>query len=236
MWAYPEWQKYGLDDLRWSASDVNVTEIGAGKIKLDVMLLGKGKRDFTVTHHVIYTVTANGKLTVENQVHFTKQDIPLGRLGIRLFLNKKLDNVEYLGRGPMENYADRKSGFDIGDYSSSVMEQMTGYEKPMDCGNHEDVRWVCLTGKALHNGYGLKAFHVGEDYLQFTALPYSDEQMTPVEYKIDLPKSNATVLVIAHKTLGVGSYGCGPKPLDRFIPNSQDASFSYGLDLVNPVK
>jgi len=236
MWAYPEWQKYGLDDLRWSASDVNVTEIGAGKIKLDVMLLGKGKRDFTVTHHVIYTVTANGKLTVENQVHFSKQDIPLGRLGIRLFLNKKLDNVEYLGRGPMENYADRKSGFDIGDYSSSVMEQMTGYEKPMDCGNHEDVRWVCLTGKALHNGYGLKAFHVGEDYLQFTALPYSDEQMTPVEYKIDLPKSNATVLVIAHKTLGVGSYGCGPKPLDRFIPNSQDASFSYGLDLVNPVK
>ena len=40
----------------------------------------------------------------------------------------------------------------------------------------------------------------------------SDEEVTPVEYKIDLPKSKGTVLAINHKTLGVGSNGCGPRP------------------------
>jgi beta-galactosidase len=144
-----------------------------------------------------------------------------------LFLKKDLDQFEYFGRGPMENYADRKSGFDVGRYSSSIAQQQTPYEKPMDCGNHEDVRWANVS---TAKGTGIAVKQVSELF-QVTALPYSDEEMTDVEYKIDLPKSKGTVLCISHKTLGVGSYGCGPKPLEPYRVYAKDANFSYQIRL-----
>ena len=56
--------------------------------------------------------------------------------------------------------------------------------------------------------------------------------MTPVEYKIDLPASEATVLCLSAKTLGVGSNGCGPRPLEKYIVWSEPARFSYVLRLL----
>jgi len=52
-----------------------------------------------------------------------------------------------------------------------------------------------------------------------------------VEYKIDLPPSGHTVLCISHQTLGAGSWGCGPKPLEPYIVRSRPAHFSYCLRL-----
>ncbi len=78
-------------------------------------------------------------------------------MGVRLFLDKKFDQVAYFGRGPMENYADRKRGFDVGVYSRMVKDQLTPYEKPMECGNHEDVRWAKVTtavGSGTHGTIG----------------------------------------------------------------------------------
>ena len=69
--------------------------------------------------------------------------------------------------------------------------------------------------------------------LQVAALPYSDEDMDTVEYRIDLPKSRATVLSVNYETLGVGSKGCGPKPLDQYLVYAKPASFSYVIKLLN---
>ncbi len=78
----------------------------------------------------------------------------------------------------MENYGDRKSGFDIGRYAGTVQQQMTPYEKPMECGNHEDVRWARVRSA---KGTGI-TIQQDTSLLQVAALPYSDEEMTPVEY------------------------------------------------------
>jgi len=63
-------------------------------------------------------------------------------------------------------------------------------------------------------------------------LPYSDEEMEKVEYRIDMPQSIATVFCISHLTLGVGSAGCGPKPLPQYIVYAQPTSFTYTLKLL----
>jgi beta-galactosidase len=181
-----------------------------------------------VTHSALYTVYGNGSIAVDNAVTPEGRRIPLARLGVRLLLNPGLDQFTYLGRGPMENYADRKRGFDLGLYRSSVREQMTPYAKPMECGNHEDVRWAALSGSGLPT---LMAQADGGS-LQASALPYTDEVMTPIEYTIDLPGSTNTVLVLAARTLGVGSNGCGPRPLDPYIVWSEPAAFSYVLRLL----
>ena len=151
--------------------------------------------------------------------------VPLARVGVRLMLDKRYDQFTYLGRGPMENYSDRDRGSDVGLYSSSVSEQLTPYSKPMESGNHEDIRWAALGGKGLP---GLLAVGVG-NLMQVSALPYTDEQLDKEAYSVDLPATNATVLTLDARTLGVGSNSCGPRPLDRYIIWSDPSDFSYLL-------
>ncbi len=227
MWAFTDWDKYGLQALSWVASDVKSRQVSANEVEISANLTGTGKQGFVVHNRVTYTINSNGLINVSNNVDFSKPDLVLARLGVRMLLSKDLNKFDYFGRGPMENYADRKSGFDVGHYSSSVNQQLTPYEKPMEAGNHEDVRWAKLLSD---KGDGLT---VKQDtaLLQVSALPYSDEEMAPVEYRIDLPKSSGTVLCVSQKTLGVGSNGCGPRPLEQYRVYAKPATFSYQIQL-----
>ncbi len=228
MWAYKDWQNSGLDDLTCRTTSIRASQAGPATVQVEAVIKAEGKRGFSVTHSALYTVFGDGSIAVDNAVTPEGRRIPLARLGVRLLLNPGLDQFSFLGRGPMENYADRKRGFDMGIYHSSVREQMTPYAKPMECGNHEDVYWAALSGKGLPT---LMAQADGGS-LQVSALPYTDEVMTPIEYTIDLPRSSNTVLTLAARTLGVGSNGCGPRPLDQYIVWSEPAAFSYVLRLL----
>jgi beta-galactosidase len=128
----------------------------------------------------------------------------------------------------MENYSDRKRGFDVGLYESSIVEQLTPYEKPMECGNHEDVRWAKISQRG---GAGIQV-NSDKDLMQISALPYTDEELEKPEYKIDLPASSATVLCVSHQTLGVGSNGCGPRPLDKYLVFAEPTSFAYSFKIL----
>lgn len=227
MWAYRDWKKNGLENISWAVNEVKSKQLSPDVIEITVSLTGTGKQNFTVQHKAVYTINGNGVINSANDVSFSDPKLILARIGVRMFLNEGMNQFDYLGRGPMENYADRKSGFDVGHYSSSVAKQLTPYEKPMECGNHEDVRWANLiSGK----GIGLTVKQV-DALMQVSALPYSDEEMDPVEYKIDLPKSKGTVLCVSNKTLGVGSNGCGPRPLEQFMVYAKPTSFSYQIQL-----
>ena len=176
----------------------------------------------------MYTVYGDGSIVVDNAVAPQGRRIVLARLGVRMQLDKRLDQFTYLGRGPMENYADRKRGSDIGIYTSAVRQQLTPYAKPMDCGNHEDVRWAALQGAGLP---GLVA-HSDGDPMQVSALPYADEQLVTPEYSVDLPESAATVVTLSARTLGVGTASCGPRPLDPYVTWSDPIAFTYTLRVI----
>jgi len=227
-WAYASWTSMGLTDLQRTTVRLVAEQAGPSAVRVEVAVKAEGKAGFSVTHSALYTVYGDGSIAVDNAVVPQGRRIPLARIGVRMLLDQRLDRFTYLGRGPMENYADRKRGFDVGLYSSTVREQMTPYAKPMECGNHEDIRWAALTGKGLP---GLLAQADG-GLLQVSALPYTDEVMTPIEYSVDLPASTSTVLCLAARTLGVGSNGCGPRPLDQYIVWSDPTTFSYVLRLM----
>ncbi|MEJ7644770.1 MAG: glycoside hydrolase family 2 TIM barrel-domain containing protein [Chryseolinea sp.] len=229
MWAYREWEKYGLKALSWKLDTVQTKKISDGTFEIRVKLIGEGKLNFVVYHNVSYVIDADG-IRSDNEVTFkgVDKELAMARLGVRLFLKKDLENFEYFGRGPMENYPDRKRGSDVGHHTSSVQNQLTPYEKPMECGNHEDVRWAkVLSAKGA--GIGVEG---NASFLAVSALPYSDEELDRTEYKIDLPKSHGTVLCINHSTLGVGSNGCGPRPLEQYRVYPQAQAFSYYLRFI----
>ncbi|MBC7567319.1 MAG: DUF4981 domain-containing protein, partial [Pedobacter sp.] len=221
MWAYRDWMKNGLKNISWVTEGVKATQLAGNLVQISVSLKGTGGENFVVQHKAIYTINGNGVIKAVNNVNFSDPKLVLARIGVRMLLNQDLNQFDFLGRGPMENYSDRKSGFDVGHYASSVAEQMTGYEKPMEQGNHEDVRWANLTSS---KGLGINIKQI-DSVLQIAALPYSDEEMDPVEYKIDLPKSKGTVLCISHKTLGVGSNSCGPRPLEQYQVYAKPTTF-----------
>jgi beta-galactosidase len=232
MWAYDDWHRYGLDQLTWSTLCVNAQKVSDAIVRIDAAVKATGKNGFSVSHSAVYTIYGDGSIAVDNAIAPQGKTIPLARLGVRLLLDKQFDQVSYLGRGPFENYADRKRGADIGLYSGTIQDLTTPYAKPMENGNHEDVSWVAVSRK---DGATLMAQPEG-NALQFSALAYTDEIMTPVEYTIDLPPSSNTVLNLAARTLGAGSAGCGPRPLPQYIVKSEPAAFSYVLRLLPNVK
>ena len=227
MWAYDQWEKFGVNNLNYSLIDLKVEPIDKYSVRIISMVKAVGKQGFGAYHTATYLINGDGSVKVDNKVQFAGLRINLARIGVRYLFDKKIDQMNYFGRGPIENYSDRKTGFDVGLYNLNVNDQYE-YEKPMEHGNHEDVRWVNLSGAGMPS----LMIQSDENLMQVSALPYTDEQMQDVEYKIDLPASQVTVFTLATKTLGVGSNGCGPRPLDKYVIWSDNTQFSYTLQLL----
>jgi beta-galactosidase len=225
-WAYRQWEKFGVNILQYTLVDFKVEVADNYSVKVVSTTKADGKEGFGVYHTATYLVKGDGSIKIDNHVQFVGFRINLARIGVRMSLDKRLDRMAYFGRGPAENYSDRKSASDVGFYELGVNEQYE-YEKPMERGNHEEVRWAKLSGKNIPSMMVLS----DEKLMQVGALPHTDEQMYPVEYKIDLPASTATVLCVSTKTLGVGSASCGPQPLEEFKVPAEPTSFSYTIKL-----
>ena len=111
---------------------------------------GAGKQ--IATWNAVYTVDAQGGLEVENA--FERADgLPvLPRLGMNVELPGTLTNVEWYGRGPFENYADRNLAAQVGRYRNTVADHYVPYMRPQENGYKTDVRWLALSNA---NGDGL---------------------------------------------------------------------------------
>lgn len=225
-WANAYWTKYGLKELK--TKNLLFDVVSGDTVRVSAVNRMEGAAGFNLIHSIQYTVDADGGVAVDNALSTVGRSIPLARIGVQLELEQRLDRFTYLGRGPMENYADRKFGADIGLYSLSVRENLTPYAKPMECGNREDVRWAAVTGKGVP---GLMAI-ADREHLQVSALPYRDEVLAATEYQADLPPSRSTLLTIGSRTLGVGSNACGPHPSDEAMVRSEPTTFSYILRLM----
>jgi beta-galactosidase len=226
-WAYRQWEKFGVTTLQYTPVDNKVETVDNSTVKITSTTKAEGKEGFGVYHTATYLIKGDGSIKVDNQVQFIGFKINLAKIGVRMMLDKKLDRMTFYGRGPFENYSDRKSAAEVGLYEIGVNEQYE-YEKPMERGNHEEVRWAKLSGK---DNIPSLLIQSDEKLMQVAALPHTDEQMYPVEYKIDLPASTATVLSVSTKTLGVGSNSCGPQPLDKFKVLAEPATFTYTIRL-----
>ena len=91
------------------------------------------------------------------------------RIGVRFRLPATMDQLEYFGRGPLENYWDRKAGYMIGQYKSTAEEQYFPYVRPQENGHHCDTRWISLGGK------GKNLLIVADDEMEFNAMRNSVE-------------------------------------------------------------
>ncbi len=140
-------------------------------------------------------------------------DLPeLPRMGIAFTLPKEYQQLEYIGRGPWENYPDRKTSCPIGDYQSTVAVQFTHYPRPQDNGNHEECTYLSLTDSRRHH-FIVQAVDAP---FSFSALPYTVVQLYSAIHDDSLPASSATIVSIDCAVLGLGNSSCGPGVLRKY--------------------
>lgn len=93
-----------------------------------------------------YTVHADGSILSDITYTTDNKDLTeIPRFGSVITLPASFDNYEYYGRGPIENYVDRKNAAMLGIYESKVQDQYVPYLRPQENGNKTDVRWLTLT-------------------------------------------------------------------------------------------
>ncbi len=169
---------------------------------------------FTTTQ--TYEVYPDGIVVLASSIITSDPDLPLPRLGYELKLPTRFNHYSYYGRGPLNNYNDRKTGSFVGFYESSVAEQFVPFPKPQSMGNREDVRWC-----GLSDGEGnLLAFVSELGTMSTSALPWSALQMTEAQHPHELPQSDGTYLHLDCKVNGLGGNSCGqggPLKPDRVL-------------------
>ena len=186
--------------------------------------------DVESKHTVTYILLNTGDLIIKNHFIPGKMELPeLLRFGMRLRVPKSFQQVQWYGRGPHENYWDRKTSAFIGLYANTVQDQYVKYVSPQENGYKTDVRWVALTQK---NSVGLLA--VGQPTLCFSALPYSIEDLTQesrgTKHPTDLEERNFIEFNIDYKQTGVGGDNSwGARPLEKYTLQAKEYSYSFRL-------
>jgi len=93
-----------------------------------------------------YTIFATADVVIKNQFSKISSTVPeIPRMGMQMQLPEEFLNLTWLGRGPHENYIDRKTSADVGLYESTVADQYTPYIRPQENGYKTETRWFTLT-------------------------------------------------------------------------------------------
>ena len=120
--------------------------------------------------------------------------------GINITMDKMFDRMEFYGRGPEENYNDRCAGAKLGIYKGSVVDNVTPYLDPQECGNRHDVRYVKVVDEF---GHGIRIDAVNAPF-DMTVLPCTQQELQSA-YKInDIPDARYTHVRILGAARGVG--------------------------------
>ena len=231
-WARDQWFQQGLYDLQHKAigkPSIEKTPEGPVYITYTVVSQAKGRGSviyrpgkagqpyesvseavgegdhvsFTTTQ--TYNIYPDGTVVLASSIVTGNPDLALPRLGYELKLPGRFNQYAYYGRGPLNNYNDRKTGSFIGLYKSTVQQQFVNFPKPQSMGNREDVRWC-----SLRDDEGTGLLFVSElGTMSTSALPWSALQMTLAQHPHELPASDGTYLHLDCKVNGLGGNSCG---------------------------
>lgn len=174
-----------------------------------------------------YTVTASG-VELSAVFHNRTGILTLPRIGVGLTLPKTYENVRWYGRGPWENYIDRKASAFVGLYESSITDMHEDYIRCCECGGREDTRWLILTDA---EGRGIRVTGSGD--FHFSALPWTPADYLKADYVDELPERTVTYLSLdaLHAGLG-GDTGWTKNIHEEYRIPDGDYSYSFKLSWI----
>ena len=261
--GYPTaWFKNGLYDLQHTVKDWSCTAKKDGSYQLSFIIESQGKEgcdqpygnrdrnqessytfdtnkrrltdeDLKFTTRQFYTIYKDGSIELQSAISSNRSRIVLPRIGYSMILPSELDQYDYYGRGPINNYSDRKTSQFIGWYHGPVSEQGIMLPKPQAQGNREEVRWCAVT-----NGNKQGVVFIADSVMSASALPWSQQELTLAAHPYQLPKSSGTHLHLDAKVTGLGGASCGqggPLTPDQTLSTTYSFGFIIRPALLNEI-
>lgn len=179
---------------------------------------------------VTYKVNPNGDIKVELNYKGVEglSELPIFAMDFKL--KKELNQFEYYGYGPYENYIDRREGARLGIFKNTVLDNLSRYLIPQECGNRTGVRWSKITNK---NKEGL-LFKYDNVPFELSVLPYSAYELENAMHIEELPTINYTWVRIIAKQMGVGGDDSWGALVNKkyLISSTDDIDFSFIISRV----
>lgn len=192
--------------------------------------------DMESTLTVNYTINAQGKILVDYSLKVGNKELPrIPRLGMRMILKPEFEQMTWLGRGPFENYQDRKSAATIDLYAGTVWEQFHPYVRAQETANKCDVRWSSFTdsdGKGIMI-HGLEPLSLSAWNFPQSDIDYRPSFQTP-HHGGSIVKKPMVWVNIDKAQMGVGgdnTWGAETHP--EYTITARDQSYSF---IISPVK
>ncbi len=224
-----------LGDWREAASQRKVTKVNitSNKEREEVII----EFDFILpvanaSYCVSYTVNAYGEVSVEADYKPNAESAPkMPKFGMRMGIPIEWLNINYYGRGPWENYWDRKTGAFIGIYSMPLKDYWVNYIYPQDNGNRCDIRWW-EAADADGNGIRIE----GMQELSIRAWPFTEDDIETNRLAHELPYRDFINVNIDLKVHGVGGDNSwGKQTMDKYtLPGEKP--YKYGFILKPLIK
>lgn len=186
--------------------------------------------------YLTYTINNEGTVKVTQKMTTDKaaEISDMFRFGMQMQMPENLDQINYYGRGPIENYSDRNNVTDLGNYKQTVKEQFYSYIRPQETGTKTDIRWWKQTNKG---GNGL--MFVSEAPFSASALNYSIESLDDGTQKEQrhselVSQINYTNMCIDKVQMGLGCVNSwGALPLEQYRIHYGDHEFSF---IMKPIR
>ena len=219
------WRAAGYHQLQTRVYHTAIQKVeGACVLESAISLVPEQMLAPMIRADVRWTVQADGGLHLETRVRVEEAAPYLPRFGIRLFLAEDIRHLTYFGYGPYESYIDAHRASHMGRFVSTVEEQAEPYIRPQEQGNHHACTFAELTAP---DGTGLRA--EGRPCFDFSALPYSAEELEAAPHRYDLPSSSGTVWSLDYRQSGIGSNSCGPALAEAYRLGEKAFTFAVQL-------
>lgn len=228
MYIKSEWKKAHYDNAYTRAYNIEVLQNKYGVFIMEHLAVVADTVQKIIDIELTWKIDETGKIIASIEAQKDEEFPDLPRFGIRLFLDKKFEDVAYYGMGPHESYRDKHQATSHGIYRSKVTDLHEDYIRPQENGNHYDCDYVELTNAQ----YGFAI--VSEDSFSFNASYYTQEVLEQTEHNFELEESDSTVLCVDYALNGIGSNSCGPVVLDQY--RFRENEFRFQLKLVPYVK
>ena len=216
-WLAKDWSLHQMDNPRISLDSFKHEVREDGAVIVRVQTRNRYKEGMIVTKF-LYTILSDG--TIDLKTTFQPQGIlpELPRLGIALCLSSDYNTFIWQGRGPQDNYPDRKTSAAVGLWKGSVADQYVHYPRPQDSGNKEEVCRLMLTDR---HGKGIRVDAV-EDVFSASALHYTAQDLYKETHDCNLKPRPEVILSLDAAVLGLGNSSCGPGVLKKYAIDKKE--------------
>ncbi|MDD6337189.1 MAG: glycoside hydrolase family 2 TIM barrel-domain containing protein [Lentisphaeria bacterium] len=180
-----------------------------------------------------YTIYCNGAIRAENTIKPQFDSTAISCLGFVFELPGEYQNVAYLGRGPQENYIDRRTGTYYDVFHTTVRDMFTKYSKTQHYGNRTGVSYVTLSSDGDAPALTFRCENNAKG-MEFTATEWTQKEIADARTPDRLPKSDRTVLELDVFQAPLGGNSCGPVPMEKYIIRAgRDTTFKLNYTITN---